>query len=193
MSRSCRWISGGALTAMFVLMGCEHHPFDPSLPYAVPGEFETNTNTEATKISEWWKRFGSSELNEYMATVSDGNLDIAVAVARMEQSEAQADVALAALFPVLTYTDNSSRKSGSRKPCRASNTPSGSSRACPWRTRSWARPSPRSAEARTLTRRSRNSSSRTRTAVRSRCNPAATLRCSARSCRFGRVPANLNP
>ena len=98
---------------MFVLMGCEHHPFDPSLPYAVPGEFETNTNTEATKISEWWKRFGSSELNEYMATVSDGNLDIAVAVARMEQSEAQADVALAALFPVLTYTDNSSRSQSS--------------------------------------------------------------------------------
>ena len=98
---------------MLVLTGCDHLRFEPTLPFSVPSEFETNTHTEATKISEWWKRFGSSELNEYMDTVSDGNLDIAVAVARMEQSEAQADVALAALFPVLTYTDNASRSQAS--------------------------------------------------------------------------------
>ncbi len=120
MWQSTRAMAGAIIIAAIALAGCEH--FEPTLPYAVPDEFEANSNTEPAKVSEWWKRFGSGELNEYMGAVSDGNLDVAVAVARLEQSEAQSDVALAALFPVLTYTDNSvrSRASGTTVPGKIS-------------------------------------------------------------------------
>ena len=120
MRQSSGSVIGAIIIAAIALAGCEH--FDPTLPYTVPDEFEANSNTEPARVSEWWKRFGSGELNAYMGAVSDGNLDVAVAVARLEQSEAQSDVALAALFPVLSYTDNSvrSRASGTTVPGKIS-------------------------------------------------------------------------
>ena len=101
----------GALVAL--LAGCSHEDFDPSLPYAIPEKFETNPSAQRPKVSEWWKRFGSTEFNGFMAAASDDNLDIAIAAAQLEASEAQSQITRAALFPTLGYSANNSRSQSS--------------------------------------------------------------------------------
>ena len=101
-------------SALAVLIsGCSHDEFDPALPYTVPEKFEVNPSTQRPRVSQWWKRFGSGELNGYMSAASDDNLDIAVAAAQLEEAEAQANITRAALFPTVGYTANNSRSQSS--------------------------------------------------------------------------------
>ena len=115
------------------------------------------------------------------------------AVRRAEQTVRLA-IALQPDFPTCTRTSAACWRcsTGSRKRSRASSRPSGSSRACRWRTRSSARPSPPWAAARTPTPRSRSSSSWTPLAARSRwrsitctqdARPRPSTRCAARCAR----------
>ena len=105
-----------------MVAGCSRDAFDPTLPFAIPLHFETKTSTKPPNVSEWWKRFGSEELNSYMAVASDENLDVAAAAGRLEQAEATSDVSRAALFPIFNYVDNNSRtqSSGTLVPGRIS-------------------------------------------------------------------------
>lgn len=103
----------GYLALAAGLSGCTVRPFDDSLTFALPAKFEATNSTKPPRVTQWWRRFGSDELNGYMAVADDDNLDIAAAVARLEQSEAQAQIARSALFPAFTYGDNSSRSQSS--------------------------------------------------------------------------------
>lgn len=47
----------------------------------------------------WWRNFGSTELAGFVAESQTGNLDIAIAVARIAEADAQAKIAGSALFP----------------------------------------------------------------------------------------------
>lgn len=51
--------------------------------------------------SNWWTAFGSEELNRLIAEAQANNTDLLVAVARIRQSEAQAKIAGANLYPSL--------------------------------------------------------------------------------------------
>lgn len=95
-----------------LLSACAHAPFDDNPP-AVPATYETNASTAAPRISHWWTRFGSTELDGFMSEANAGNYDIAVAYARLEQSEAQAEIARAALFPLFNFSSASSRAQSS--------------------------------------------------------------------------------
>ena len=95
------------------LLGACSHDLDASLPYDVPATYEANRSTTAPKVSAWWTRFGSGELDGYMAAAGDDNLDIAVAAAQLEQAEAQSQITRALLFPTLGFSENASRAQSS--------------------------------------------------------------------------------
>ncbi|MBS0243771.1 MAG: TolC family protein [Proteobacteria bacterium] len=93
--------------------GCSKDPFLPTITFAVPANFEAAKSTKPAHVSRWWARFGSEELNRLMTTADFENLDIAIAVAQLRESEAQIDIAGAALWPQLTYSDNNQRSQSS--------------------------------------------------------------------------------
>jgi NodT family efflux transporter outer membrane factor (OMF) lipoprotein len=60
-------------------------------------------NAEATALapSDWWRGFGSPELDGFIAQARSANNDIGAAVARIREADAQARIAGAALLPTL--------------------------------------------------------------------------------------------
>jgi len=60
--------------------------------------------------SDWWRGFGSVALNDYIAQAQNANDDIAAAVARVQEADAQARIAGAALLPSLTAGASATRQ-----------------------------------------------------------------------------------
>ncbi|MGE0719164.1 MAG: efflux transporter outer membrane subunit [Alphaproteobacteria bacterium] len=58
---------------------------------------------------DWWHAFGSAELDRLSEAAQAGNLDIAAAVARIEQADAQVRAAGAPLLPALDLSINAAR------------------------------------------------------------------------------------
>jgi NodT family efflux transporter outer membrane factor (OMF) lipoprotein len=65
----------------------------------------------------WWREFGSPALERYMAIAADGNIDIAVAAARILQADAQLRIAGASLLPTASGSADASRS----RPASSSN------------------------------------------------------------------------
>jgi multidrug efflux system outer membrane protein len=88
------------------LAGCflNEPPPEPGLniPAAYDGVSKRAAVAEAAlpKI-DWWRSFHSRELTQVVEQARAANLDIAVAVARIEQADAQARITGAALLPVV--------------------------------------------------------------------------------------------
>lgn len=98
---------------MLTLAGCGHHSTAPSLSFALPARFSNATGTKPARVGAWWKELRSAELDRLVARADIDNLDIALAVAQLEASLAQVEVAGSALWPVFNYADNSSRSRSS--------------------------------------------------------------------------------
>jgi outer membrane protein, multidrug efflux system len=60
--------------------------------------------------ADWWQGFGSAQLNEYIARAQSSNDDIAAAIARIREADAQARIAGAALLPTLDGSASASRQ-----------------------------------------------------------------------------------
>src|SRR5450631_2033080 len=60
--------------------------------------------------SDWWHGFGSSKLDELIAEAERSNDDLAGAVARVQEADAQARIAGAALLPTLDAAATASRQ-----------------------------------------------------------------------------------
>jgi NodT family efflux transporter outer membrane factor (OMF) lipoprotein len=63
---------------------------------------------------EWWKGFRSAEFNRLMAETQAANLDIAAAVARILQADAQARISGAPLLPLVGFDASASKQQFSR-------------------------------------------------------------------------------
>jgi NodT family efflux transporter outer membrane factor (OMF) lipoprotein len=74
----------------------------------------TPTDPDAPPTLDWWRGFRSRELTQLMEEAQTVNLDIAAAVARLVQADAQARITGAALLPTLNAngSETSSRTSG---------------------------------------------------------------------------------
>ena len=59
--------------------------------------------------TDWWKRFGSAELSELVEQAQKSNLEIAAAVARVRQAEAQAQIAGVPLVPAIDFSADANR------------------------------------------------------------------------------------
>jgi NodT family efflux transporter outer membrane factor (OMF) lipoprotein len=92
--------------ALFALLlaGCSmvpeyERPATPT-PKAWPAEAVVRASAEPV-TAEWWRRFGSSELDGLIAEAMAANQDLAAAMARIDQARANARVAGAPLLPTL--------------------------------------------------------------------------------------------
>lgn len=86
---------------------------DPALD--VPAQYKYAGKADAPPTLDWWRGFRSSELTQLMEEAQTVNLDIAAAVSRIVEADAQARQAGAALLPSLSGggSETYSRTSGS--------------------------------------------------------------------------------
>jgi len=63
--------------------------------------------------SDWWLRFGSRELETLIGDALAGSPDLAIAMERVRQAEAQVSIAGASLFPTLNLGFGTSRRATS--------------------------------------------------------------------------------
>jgi multidrug efflux system outer membrane protein len=83
------------------LAGCSVGP-DYQRPEAVtPQNWSGNSAGRGWPSEDWWKGFQSTELDRLMAEAKAANFDLAVAVARLNQANANAIIAGAPLLPSL--------------------------------------------------------------------------------------------
>jgi len=119
------WV--GVVAAFTVLVGvaglgaCTFDEARPGLDIPVPGVFdhagrggaEPGGAAVATPVASlpvnWPKVFGSPELSRLAELTAHGNLDIAVAAARIREADAQTAIASAPLFPQATSSDTTGR------------------------------------------------------------------------------------
>jgi NodT family efflux transporter outer membrane factor (OMF) lipoprotein len=104
-----------ALGLMPMISGCilTADKLDPMLD--VPQTYRTAHGAPgaATPELDWWRSFRSAELTDLMEQASAANLDIAAAVARIVEADAQARVAGAALLPTISGAASDTRSRAS--------------------------------------------------------------------------------
>ncbi|MBR0775283.1 efflux transporter outer membrane subunit [Bradyrhizobium diazoefficiens] len=111
--RAARWLAALGLAASSGACILTQDIPDPALD--VPTQYKYASKGDAPPSLDWWRGFRSSELTQLMEEAHTVNLDIAAAVARIVQADAQARQAGAALLPSLSGGGNEtySRTSGS--------------------------------------------------------------------------------
>jgi len=77
---------------------------------AAPGWNEASTAGAAAVSADWWHAFGSTELQGLVDAALAGSPDMAIAVERVRQADAQVRVAGASLFPQLDVAASSSAR-----------------------------------------------------------------------------------
>jgi NodT family efflux transporter outer membrane factor (OMF) lipoprotein len=92
-----------------MLSGCITEQF--ALDVGIPLRYREAPKVEhsAPPPLDWWRGFRTKELIELMEEAQTANFDIAAAVARIEQADAQAKIASAPLFPTVTAGANATR------------------------------------------------------------------------------------
>jgi len=108
-----RWlVLAGAAGALAGCMLTTDIP-DPALD--VPSAYKEAGRGDTASLPEldWWRSFKSHELTALMEQAQTVNLDIAAAVARIVQADAQARITGAALLPTLNAGDQASRSKSS--------------------------------------------------------------------------------
>jgi outer membrane protein, multidrug efflux system len=101
LSRSVRWLA--VLCVVASSAGCILTKDLPDPALDIPDGYRAArlTARDAPPTLDWWRGFRSPELTELMEEAQKVNLDIAAAVARFVQADAQARIAGAALLPTL--------------------------------------------------------------------------------------------
>jgi NodT family efflux transporter outer membrane factor (OMF) lipoprotein len=103
MTMQKAWLLLGVLT----LAGCDLGPGPVQPKISMPMAWaEQSTAPTAWPAADWWKNFGSDELDRLVVEAQANNLDIAAAAARVTQAEAQLRVTGASLFPLVNFTSN---------------------------------------------------------------------------------------
>jgi NodT family efflux transporter outer membrane factor (OMF) lipoprotein len=99
------------LCLLQALGGCILHTEKPDPALDIPGSYVAAKKgpVSALPALDWWRGFGSRELTLLMEEAQTANLDIAVAVARILQADAQVRIANAALLPVLDLNFTATR------------------------------------------------------------------------------------
>nr|WP_249782007.1 MULTISPECIES: efflux transporter outer membrane subunit [unclassified Bradyrhizobium] len=111
--RAARWTAVLCLAAASGACVLTQDLPDPALD--VPAHYKYAGKGDAPPSLDWWRGFRSAELTQLMEEAQTVNLDIAAAVARIVQADAQARQAGAALLPSVSTagSESYSRTSGS--------------------------------------------------------------------------------
>ena len=107
-----RLLSSFAIITLAGLGGCNLDWAKPELSTPLPTRFRETKPKSAPSIGsarEFASRFGSKELRTLVDGAISDNFDIAAAVARIKEADAQARVSSAALWPSLNLTNSAER------------------------------------------------------------------------------------
>ena len=87
-----------------LLSGCDVGPNYARPALDVPAAYRATPETAAASwpSTDWWRGFRSGELNSLIEQARDHNFDIAAAVARVRQADAQVRITGAALLPTVS-------------------------------------------------------------------------------------------
>jgi outer membrane protein, multidrug efflux system len=99
--------------ALVALAACSVGPAYKRPDIAVPAQWHDASNGAAAGVwpaPDWWNGFGSAKLDELITEATRSNDDIAVAVARVQEADAQARIAGAALLPSLDFSAGATRE-----------------------------------------------------------------------------------
>lgn len=104
---------------MLPLAGCLLGLEKPEPGLDIPFAYRNGPRTEAAAEArlpplDWWRGFRSRELTDIIEQARAGNLDIAAAVARIVQADAQSRVTGAALLPVVDLNASGTRSRASQ-------------------------------------------------------------------------------
>ncbi len=92
-----------ALAAATFLSSCSLGPFFEKPEIVTPPAWVQQTDgANVWPDRTWWEGFGSAELDSFVAAATTGNYDLAAALSRIRQAEAQVRVAGAALLPSIS-------------------------------------------------------------------------------------------
>jgi outer membrane protein, multidrug efflux system len=111
MKRRYIWAACGC--AIAALAACSVGPAYKRPDIAVPAKWRdalVNEDTAVWPPPDWWHGFGSAKLDELITEAEHSNDDLAVAVARVQEADAQARIAGAPLLPSLDLGANAIRE-----------------------------------------------------------------------------------
>jgi outer membrane protein, multidrug efflux system len=101
--------------ALLALAACSVGPAYKRPDIPAPAEWREAPASDAVGIwpsADWWHGFGSPRLDELVAEAEHSNDDLAVAIARVQEADAQARIAGAALLPSLDFSADATRQRG---------------------------------------------------------------------------------
>lgn len=105
--------SARVVCACAVLAACSVGPAYKRPDIPPPAEWREAPSKGRARIwpsSDWWHGFGSQRLDELIAEAERNNDDLAVAIARVQEADAQARIAGAPLLPSLDFSADASRQ-----------------------------------------------------------------------------------
>lgn len=100
-----------------VLAGCDLGPAYRQPPLDIPAAYRATQESgrAAWPARDWWKGFGSPELDQLIADAQNYNFDIQAAIARVRQADAQVRISGAPLLPTVDANGQQSwQRSGAR-------------------------------------------------------------------------------
>jgi multidrug efflux system outer membrane protein len=103
----------GAFAALAALAACSVGPTYKRPDIPSPAQWRDTFNDEASAVwpnADWWHGFGSEKLDELIAQAQRSNDDLAIAIARVQEADAQARIAGAALLPSLDFSAGATRQ-----------------------------------------------------------------------------------
>ncbi|MGH8326143.1 MAG: efflux transporter outer membrane subunit [Steroidobacteraceae bacterium] len=110
--RSLEWCAATAVLAL-ALSGCSLGPRyrRPSIPPPAAWKTPTTRNMpQGWPSADWWNGFHSAELTRLMTAGRSANDDLAAAIARVREADAQVRISSAPLVPSLGASGNGSRQ-----------------------------------------------------------------------------------
>lgn len=95
--------------------GCVPSAVTPDVALDVPAAYRAGAKQGVLEdhATDWWSEFKSAELTRLMEATEIANLDIAAAIGRVKQADAQAGQSGAALLPVISANDSFTRSKSS--------------------------------------------------------------------------------
>ena len=96
------------------MVGPDYQRPSLDLPGAFPGAIPADAGSEAVQ-SDWWRLFGDPILDDLVETALENNTDVAQAVARVEEADANLRAVNAAFFPEIDLSGGANRSAFSNK------------------------------------------------------------------------------
>src|SRR5436853_5634221 len=93
---------------VLMLSGCEITFDRPELEVGIPPAYRAAITGGVRPALDWWRTFRSAELTKLIEEAQTRNFDIAAAIARIEQADAQSRIAGAPLLPTVNLNASES-------------------------------------------------------------------------------------